>query len=323
MFRRFVKGFFWGIAVFIFILYGTLSTLPYEKFVRDSTIRFLNDKGINDVDFNIKELTFSKLFVADLKIGKKPDVFIKKITADYKAFESNKGQIESLGIDGLSANIYISGNKLSFGENDKIFSYIEENKKDKSDSSFLIKNIDLHNLKVKLNGSEDNYLYIKEANIKSSGQNGKFILEVKNFPLEYLSFLIAMEGFYLKGLVSGVVPVEYKDGKLYITEGKLESVSGGGIIKYKPVGGAIPFASDNENLKFVNNILENFNFETLQISFDGDVNNNITSKVSIFGSNPGVSEGKKVQLNIKLEGNIIGFIINSIKLYKNPEKYIE
>jgi len=118
--------------------------------------------------------------------------------------------------------------------------------------------------------------------------------------LSELLTLVEMEGLSGEGVLGGAVPIEIRDGSVYVVEAKLEAEPGG-IIRYSNAStDAAGQTAEGANIAF--QALENFHFDVLSVEIDGPVDGDITLKIVLRGANPELLEGYPVHLNISTQG---------------------
>jgi len=118
--------------------------------------------------------------------------------------------------------------------------------------------------------------------------------------LRELLNLVEMEGLSGEGVLGGAVPIEIRDGSVYVVEAKLEAEPGG-VIRYSNAStDAAGQTAEGANIAF--QALENFHFDVLSVEIDGPVDGEITLKVVLRGANPELLEGYPVHLNISTQG---------------------
>lgn len=189
------------------------------------------------------------------------------------------------------------------------------------DSTLTINKIHASNSSMVLEGAGKAEFSIEDIKLNLQEKGGEFVIEVKNLPFAEVVRLAQVDELIVDGSLSGKIPVVLKNDGIFIKGAKLKSNSAGKI-KYKSGAGLIPDVGDN-NLAFINSILKNFSYKSIELSIDGNLKENQKIKFTLNGNNPDVYEGKEVQFNINLEGNIAKLIQSSLDTYNLPEKLLE
>jgi hypothetical protein len=144
-----------------------------------------------------------------------------------------------------------------------------------------------------------------------------FVFEVKNVLLKDIISLNETE-FYSDAKVSGTIPVTLKDGKIIIKNGTLEAPVAG-IIRYTPEQMGMV---SNDYVKMVLDVLKDFYYKTLRVTLDSDDQGILRAHVELFGKNPEAYQGRPVELNIRLEGNIFDLLKSGMQAYNLQDNIV-
>lgn len=130
------------------------------------------------------------------------------------------------------------------------------------------------------------------------------VLDAVRLDLGLFLGLLDVAGLSGSGMLSGRVPVEVRDGDVYVRGAVLEAEPGG-VIRYR--GGAGQAAADaaagaSQGADIAFRALEDFHFRVLRVEVDGPVDGDMTARIVLEGANPAVYEGYPVHLNIRTEG---------------------
>lgn len=147
----------------------------------------------------------------------------------------------------------------------------------------------------------------------------KLDIKVEQVDLAELMSSLTGDRIRARGLVTGHVPITMKpDGSITVDGGNL-GAEGPGTIVMPPE--TIPANNDQVNL--VKDIMQDLQFEVLNISADHDENGNLIINLSVEGKNPKVLDGHPVKLNINLTGNLVEFIEQNLMLLTAPETLLK
>ena len=125
-------------------------------------------------------------------------------------------------------------------------------------------------------------------------------LEAMRIDLAQFLALVDLEGLTGTGMLAGRVPVEIRDGSVFVNAAVLEAEPGG-VINYRSASAqAAGDTAEGASLAF--QALENFRFRVLRVEVDGPVDGDLVIRVELEGSNPEVYEGYPIKLNIRTEG---------------------
>ncbi|HVY13169.1 MAG TPA: YdbH domain-containing protein [Alphaproteobacteria bacterium] len=116
------------------------------------------------------------------------------------------------------------------------------------------------------------------------------------------------------GAVSGSLPVIIKpDGSMLIQKGSLQAEAPGKITLSPE---AIP--GDNEQVALVRDILKDINYKLLSIETEGGQGPEATVIMKLEGYNPAVYNGRPVKLNVRLTGDVLNLVQQSIMPLLDP-----
>ena len=164
--------------------------------------------------------------------------------------------------------------------------------------------------------------HVSVRNISFPLEGGKAIavnLEVQRVSLDELLQWLTGDRVSGTGTVSGTLPLLIgQDGKLTVLKGDLKA-DGPGTIVMPPE--TIP--GGNEHVELVREILKDLHFNVLSISSKNDENGNLVVIMAVEGSNPKVYDGRAVQLNVNLTGDVLDFIEKNVMFLKSPETLLQ
>ena len=137
-----------------------------------------------------------------------------------------------------------------------------------------------------------------------------FTVEAVDVDLRALIELIDLDGLSGEGTLDGVFPIYIDDGVIELRGATLTSDPKGGWLRYRPTGAASAVTASNEHLNQLAEILENFNFESIVISLNGNVLGGVQVAIQLKGANPDYHDGFPIELNTKIESQF-GDLIRS------------
>jgi hypothetical protein len=144
-------------------------------------------------------------------------------------------------------------------------------------------------------------------------------LKVVDVPLDTLLQAATGKRASATGEVSGVIPVTIgKDNTFIFHDGNLKAQEAG-IIKL--AANAIP--TDNEQVGVLRDVLSDFHYQELTVAMDSDKDEKLSMLLQLRGNNPEVYNGREVKLNVKLTGDVLNLMQQTVIPLANPEKFLE
>ncbi len=112
------------------------------------------------------------------------------------------------------------------------------------------------------------------------------------------------------GLVSGTIPIIIsRDGTFTLKKGELRAENAG-TIKLAPE--VIP--SDAAQVSLLREVLQDFHYSQFSMGVESDDNKQLLMSLSLDGNNPAVYNGRVVKLNIRLSGDVIELVKQSMEI---------
>lgn len=132
----------------------------------------------------------------------------------------------------------------------------------------------------------------------------EFTVAVSGVDLGALLELINLDGLTGQGTLVGEFPI-YVDGSdgdaIEFRDAKLSTTGEGGWLRYRPIGAASAVAAGDEHLNQLAEILENFHFDSIVISLNGNLLGDVQVSIQLKGANPDFYNGLPVELNTNVE----------------------
>jgi hypothetical protein len=145
------------------------------------------------------------------------------------------------------------------------------------------------------------------------------VLAVEDLDLAALFALVPLEGLSGEGALSGEIPVVVRGDAVEIEDAFLASSGAGGWIRYRPGAGAAGLAA-SPGMEIALRALQNFEYETLEVRVDGDALGPVTVTAALRGSNPELEEGRPVEFNLSVEGELGDLVGAGLASYQIPEE---
>lgn len=121
------------------------------------------------------------------------------------------------------------------------------------------------------------------------------------------------------GAVSGTLPLRVgRDGALAFQHGALKADEAG-TITLQP--DAIP--GDNAQVALVREVLQNFHYSEFSMGVDSGKDNKLSMLLSLQGNNPDVYNGRQINLNVHLTGDVIEMLQQSVASFDDPKQLLK
>lgn len=164
------------------------------------------------------------------------------------------------------------------------------------------------------------------AKLDPRADDQELVLEVADLDLAELLKLADLAGLSGSGSVGGRVPVKRRGPTLEIHGGVLSATGEGGWIRYRPDAGVEGIADQRQGFDLVLEALENFHYEKLEATLDGDTAGPVNVAIHLAGANPDYLDGHPIEFNLGIESHLADLLKNATAVYQIPaeiEKRLE
>ncbi|MEM7446136.1 MAG: YdbH domain-containing protein, partial [Pseudomonadota bacterium] len=96
-----------------------------------------------------------------------------------------------------------------------------------------------------------------------------------------------------------------------------------GILRYKPTTVPDVLRAGGESVGIMLQALENFHYDALEITLDGDTDGATAIGLHLKGANPDLYDGHPVEFNLNLEGNLANLLRTNLDSYQIPDRIRE
>ena len=121
-----------------------------------------------------------------------------------------------------------------------------------------------------------------------------------------------------EGALTGSIPIRFTDEGVVIDNAQLASM-GAGVLRYRSASAAESLKQSGGSAEILANALQDFRFVDLAIRLDGPLDGEIIAKAQINGSNPALYDGKRIELNVSLQGALREFLQSANVIRNIPE----
>lgn len=144
-------------------------------------------------------------------------------------------------------------------------------------------------------------------------------LELSRVSLQHLMQLAVGESAQASGRISGQVPVTVaRDGSFTLGKGNLQT-DDNGVISLPAA--AIP--GDHPKVEVVREILKNFHYTDFSLTLRSDEPDKLSMLLSLKGNNPEVYNGRSVNLNVNLTGDLLNLLEQGMVTMTDPRQLLK
>lgn len=151
-----------------------------------------------------------------------------------------------------------------------------------------------------------------------AAEEQKIALEVSGVEVPQLVALVDLPGLVATGTLAGEIPVVRTPETFEIRGARLAAV-GPGQLSYRPDPGISALGRRQSGLQTLFAALERFEYETLELSLDGDAGGLLDLQLHLAGANPDFQDGRRVEFNLSLESRLGDLLRQEIAAYGVPE----
>ena len=121
------------------------------------------------------------------------------------------------------------------------------------------------------------------------------------------------------GTISGTLPITIDpDGSIVFHQGILQAEEPG-TITLSPE--AVP--GDGEQITLVREVLKDFHYTSLAMQLNSSEDHRLELRMNLEGSNPQVQAGRRVKINVNLNGDVLNFVQQNLLWLSDPQKIME
>ena len=144
-------------------------------------------------------------------------------------------------------------------------------------------------------------------------------IEIDRVPLSGLMQMLTGGRADATGNVSGRLPLTvYADGTFSVQGSRLAATDAGTLTLAPD---AIP--GDNEQVGLVRDVLKNFHYRQLVMTMDSEKDKKLSMLLSLSGNNPDVYNGREIKLNVRLTGDLISLLQQSVFPMTDPKQLLK
>ncbi|NOY15886.1 MAG: hypothetical protein GXP23_02935 [Gammaproteobacteria bacterium] len=150
----------------------------------------------------------------------------------------------------------------------------------------------------------------------------ELVLVVVGLDLARVVALQQLDGLSATGRLDGYIPVTITNKGIKITKGKIVAQPQGGYIHYRPKGGTSEIEKSAMGSEFVFRIIEDLNYNSLNVDVDYDEDGEMEMKLGIKGISPKVDANRPIHFNLNLQQNVLK-LLQSLRYSEGLSKDID
>jgi hypothetical protein len=153
-----------------------------------------------------------------------------------------------------------------------------------------------------------------------TAETQELTLNLDDVDLSELLALVDLEGLSGSGRLEGKIPVVRRGSTLEIRDGKLSGAKEGGWIRYHAAPGIAGIAGRQLGFDVTLAALENFHYDELIATVNGDTAGPVNVSVRLIGKNPDRFEDRPVDFTLNLEAHLVDLLRKATAVYRIPEE---
>jgi hypothetical protein len=162
-------------------------------------------------------------------------------------------------------------------------------------------------------------LEISDLNVPFDSAPQFVIANLKGLDAGMLARNIDVDGLEADGMLAGSIPVRITGDGPVIDDARISSVKNG-TLRFRSSAALQSLKQSGEMADLLARALADFRYNDLQVSLDGPLSGDITAKAKINGANPALYDGKRIELNVTLQGALRDLLQSASVIQDLPEK---
>jgi len=148
-------------------------------------------------------------------------------------------------------------------------------------------------------------MHLENCAYDSNNPQSDCLLQIEDFDLQRILDLQKVEELAASGRVHGNLPLHFTPQGMTVNQGQLQNSSEGGIIRYRPAGGALQGSPLPD---YALKALEEFHYQRLTALVDYVPDGTLAVNLQLQGNNPKLENTRPVHLNIGTEQNLLSLL---------------
>jgi hypothetical protein len=161
-------------------------------------------------------------------------------------------------------------------------------------------------------------LEISELNVPFERAPDVVIANLKGLDAGELARSADIDGLEAEGALAGSIPIRILDNGPVIDDARIWSLRNG-TLRFRSEAALQSLKQSGEMADLLARALADFRYSDLQISLDGPLSGDITAKAQLNGANPALYDGKRIELNVTLQGALRDLLQSASVVQDLPE----
>lgn len=186
------------------------------------------------------------------------------------------------------------------------------------DLQLNLQDLELHLLGGKVSAKEIRL----NTSLLSSKRGNPFTLKLEGVKIDEIVRLEKQQGLKATGLVDGLLPFNWRQEGLFMTNGTLFARKPGGLIQYIGSEAAQNMAKENYGVDLAFQVLNNFNYHQLKADLNYQPDGKLLLALHLKGKNPSYDAGRPIEFNVNVEENVL-MLLKSLHLADGIQEKIQ
>ena len=316
--------------ILIFAIIG-LVFIPLEQ-ITEKTIRsWLHNNGFPDAELSVSRLNTEHFSIDNMHLGDEDRFHIEQAALNYTPEMLLEKKISSVQISGLNVNARLEGDKITFGNIDKIINLLPEADEESDDdniseqlqnliASAPFKEISIINSSFTIIFNNNRIVLPFEKHVKLTKSSINNMMTAKSSGIKLSSQIIPSFGILsIDGNFDISCNLKLKDEKVIIENAAIQSASPGKI-KLIPDAKSVLAVSTDDNIKLLATALKDFDYQNIRVELKSDREGKLKTNLFIEGSNQDLYNNRPVKLNLNYSVNLFDLLKVIFGFYELTDK---
>lgn len=165
-------------------------------------------------------------------------------------------------------------------------------------------------------------LDIKELSIPFDRPPDVFVANLKGLDASALARSMDIDGLEADGTLAGSIPIRINEDGPVIDDARIWS-NRRGVLRFRSKVALESLKQSGEMAELLSRALADFRYTELQVSMDGPLSGEITAKAKLSGANPALYDGRRIELNVSLQGALRDLLQSASLIQDLPGNFLD